>query len=253
MYIFFYLFFVPTSVSSCFFYHLVLRLLLQMNLERMSEMNIFVVGANGQIGRHLIQKLATTEHQVYAGVRDVATQSIIKEDNISYVSFDLTWPTKKMAETFQTMDIVIFTAGSQGKNLLQVDLDGAIKTMIAAEEAKVPRYLMISAAFADDRAKWPESMIDYYITKHYADEWLKNHTDLDYVIIQPVSLTNDEEITTIQLTKPGDKMAKTITRKTVAEVLAELVDQPAITRTTLVLSEGSSSVSDALAHVAKEV
>ena len=89
---------------------------------------------------------------------------------------------------------------------------------------------MISAAFADNREKWPESMTDYYITKYYADEWLKNQTSLDYVILQPVALTNDEEVTSIQLTKPDEKPAQSITRKTVAEVLAALVDQPNISK-----------------------
>ncbi len=42
-------------------------------------MKIFVVGANGQIGRHLIKDLATTRHQVTAGVREVATQSLVKK------------------------------------------------------------------------------------------------------------------------------------------------------------------------------
>lgn len=209
-------------------------------------MKIFVVGANGQIGRHLIKELASSEHQVVAGVRDVATQSLVKDSNVCYVSFDLTWTPEKMAQSFKGSDVLIFTAGSQGKNLLQVDLDGAIKTMIGAEIANVSRYLMISAVFADDRSKWPESMIDYYITKHYADEWLKNRTSLDYVIIQPVSLTNDEEVTPVQLAKPTEETAKTISRKTVATVLTALVDQPEIKKTTIVVSEGKDDLSSTL-------
>ncbi|MCT4340366.1 SDR family oxidoreductase [Enterococcus durans] len=209
-------------------------------------MKIFVVGANGQIGRHLIKELATSEHQVVAGVRDVATQSFVKDSNVSYVSFVLTWTPEEMAQSFKGSDVLIFTAGSQGKNLLQVDLDGAIKTMIGAEIANVSRYLMISAVFADDRSKWPESMIDYYITKHYADEWLKNRTSLDYVIIQPVSLTNDEEVTPVQLAKPTEETAKTISRKTVAAVLTALVDQPEIKKTTIVVSEGKDDLSSTL-------
>ena len=36
-------------------------------------------------------------------------------------------------------------------------------------------YLMVSAVYADEPAKWPESMTDYHITKHYADEWLETN------------------------------------------------------------------------------
>ena len=62
-------------------------------------MKIFVVGANGQIGRHLIKELASSKHQVVAGVRDVATQSLVKDSNVSYVSFDLTWTPEEMAQS----------------------------------------------------------------------------------------------------------------------------------------------------------
>lgn len=215
-------------------------------------MNIFVVGANGQIGRHLVKDLAATNHQIVAGVRDVATQSLVKSKNVTYVSFDLTWTAEEMAHVFKGNELIIFTAGSQGKNLLQIDLDGAIKTMIAAEMTNVHRYFMISAVFADDRSKWPDTMIDYYITKHYADEWLKHQTSLDYVILQPVSLTNDEEITPIQLVKPLDKVAETVSRKTVASVLTALVDQPSISKITLVLSEGNQDLTTAFHQVLEE-
>lgn len=130
-------------------------------IERKIKMKIFVVGANGQIGRHLIKELASSKHQVVAGVRDVATQSLIKDSNVSYVSFDLTWTPEEMAQSFKGSDVLIFTAGSQGKNLLQVDLDGAIKTMIGAEIANVFRYLMISAVFADvGLCHYPACFID---------------------------------------------------------------------------------------------
>mgnify|MGYP002708686159 CR=1 FL=1 len=120
--------------------------------------------------------------------------------------------------------------------------------VIAAENAHVSRYLMVSAVYADEPAKWPESMTDYYITKHYADEWLKR-TNLDFVILQPVTLTNDEEVTSIQLTKPNEKASKTITRSTVAAVLAALVEETDISRTTLVLSEGSKELNTAFKFV----
>ncbi|MEY8446278.1 NAD(P)H-binding protein [Enterococcus ratti] len=214
-------------------------------------MKIFVVGANGQIGRHLIKDLAAN-YQVVAGVREVATQSLVKKENVSYVPFNLTWSVEEMVHAFNGNDLVIFTAGSRGKNLLQVDLDGAVKTMIAAEKANISRYFMVSAFLADTPSKWPENMLDYYIAKHYADEWLKHHTSLDYVIVQAVSLTNDEEVTSVQLAKPSEKIADTVSRKTVASVLTALVDQPKISKTTFVLSKGTQPLSSAFHQFMEE-
>ena len=46
-----------------------------------------------------------------------------------------------------------------------------------------------------------------------------NELTLDFVILQPVTLTNDEEVTSIQLIRLNEKASKTITRSTVAAVL----------------------------------
>lgn len=81
------------------------------DVERMIQMKIFVVGANGQIGRHLIKDLAPSSHEIFAGVRDVASQTLVKKENVSYVSFDLTWSVEKMTEAFKGIDVLIFAAG----------------------------------------------------------------------------------------------------------------------------------------------
>lgn len=94
-------------------------------------------------------------------------------------------------------DAIVFTAGSgphTGKDkTLLIDLDGAVKTIQAAEQANIKRYIMISS-FDTTRAaiqEASESFAPYVVAKHYADEWLRS-TDLDYTIIHPGLLTNDD-------------------------------------------------------------
>lgn len=41
-------------------------------------------------------------------------------------------------------DAVYFTAGSRGKDLLQTDAFGAVKTMQAAKKLSIERYIMLS-------------------------------------------------------------------------------------------------------------
>ena len=70
-------------------------------------------------------------------------------------------------------DAVVFTVGSAGKNLLQVDLDAAVKTFEAMVEANVRRFIIISAIRAEDRDFGAKSGIrNYFIAKHYADRIL---------------------------------------------------------------------------------
>lgn len=208
-------------------------------------MKIFVVGAHGQMGRLAVAKLAEAGHEVYAGVRNPETQQTETAENLHYISFDLTESIPKMIEAFTGIDQIIFAAGSRGRSLLQVDLDGAVKTMIAAETAGVERYLLVSAANADNRNHWPASMLDYYIAKHYADEWLKNQTNLVYTIIQPVTLTNNPGTGNISLNRPMVNAHGNVSREDVASLLTALVDHP-LPHETIVVSGGTVAINDAI-------
>ena len=53
--------------------------------------------------------------KIFAGVRDVASQTLVKKENVSYVSFDFNLVRGKMTEAFQRHRCINFAAGSQGK------------------------------------------------------------------------------------------------------------------------------------------
>lgn len=102
---------------------------------------------------------------------------------------------EELSQAAQGMDAVIFSAGAGGKGLdktIQIDLDGAIKTMTAAEQAGVKRFVMVST-FRTGREAMEEDtpLRTYTIAKNYADEWLKHRTDLDWTIIHPGILTDE--------------------------------------------------------------
>jgi len=114
-----------------------------------------------------------------------------------------------LAESMNDVDVIYFVSGSRGKNLLQIDLHGAIKTMQAAEKARVKRYIMLSSVFALQPERWNESFLsdltDYNIAKHYADLYLTIQTDLDYTILQPGGLKEGQGTGKIEanVTSPG--------------------------------------------------
>lgn len=210
-------------------------------------MKVFIVGANGQIGRQLVQKLQERQDQVTAGVRKPAEQALVKSENVNYVHFDLNWTIEKMAETFKDQDIVIFAAGSRGEDLLKIDLDGAIKTMKAAEKNNIKRYQLVSTVNADDRQAWPGDLHDYFIAKHYADEWLSHRTNLDYVIIRPVQLTNDKGSNQVQVSLNGKLgLDHQVSRENVAGVMAELVHRPEINKAEISIADGQTDLTKAV-------
>ena len=161
-------------------------------------MKVLVVGANGQIGKHLITYLNGHEQiKAKAMIRDEAQAKFFHEQDAEVVVCDLEDDVPVIVEAAKDCDAIVFTAGSgphTGKDkTLMIDLDGAVKTIQAAEQAGVKRYVMISS-FDTTRAaiqEASESFAPYVVAKHYADVALRA-SSLDYTIIHPGLLTNDE-------------------------------------------------------------
>ncbi|WP_261805543.1 SDR family oxidoreductase [Lapidilactobacillus luobeiensis] len=208
-------------------------------------MKVFVIGAHGQIGQRTVEKLAAQGDQVTAGVRDPETQAVSKQTNVDYVAFDLNWSEAKMATTLSHHDVVIFTAGSAGRELLKIDLDGAVKTMNATEKAGIKRYFLVSSVDANHPEKWSGSLHDYFIAKHYADEWLTHRTDLDYVIIRPVALTNEVGSGAVDLDHHSD-LSASVSRDNVADLLVKLVHRPELKQLEITVSDGGQALDQAI-------
>ena len=154
-------------------------------------MKILVIGASGRVGTDLVEQLLADDHQVIGTTR----QDKKLFDNDNYRQRALAIPAEKdaLAEQIdQDIDAVYFVAGSGGKDVLEVDLHGAVKTMQAVENKGIKRYIMLSTVFSLDTNKWDTLGIadlkEYYICKHYADQWLVNDSTLDYTIVQAGAL-----------------------------------------------------------------
>lgn len=140
-------------------------------------MKVLVVGANGQIGNHLMDFLQESEeHTVRAMVRRKEQAETLKDAGVEAVLADLEDSVDRIAEAARGCEAVVFTAGSGGSTgpdkTLLIDLDGAVKTMEAAEKAGINRFVMVSAIQAHNRENWMEKIKPYYVAKHYADRAL---------------------------------------------------------------------------------
>ena len=151
-------------------------------------MKVFVVGANGQIGQHLINLLRDSkEHTVRAMVRKKEQADAFEKLGVETRLADLEGSVDEIAEAAKGCDAIVFTAGSGGhtgadKTLL-IDLDGAAKTIEAAQKIGIKRFIMVSAIHAHRREKW-SSIKHYMVAKHHADKILEQ-SGLTYTIIRP--------------------------------------------------------------------
>lgn len=191
-------------------------------------MKVLVVGANGQIGKHLLTYIKNHETiEAKAMIRDEAQADFFKQANAEVVVCDLEADVPAIAEAAKDCDAIVFTAGSgphTGKDkTLMVDLDGAVKTIEAAKIAGVQRYVMISSFDTTREAiqAASESFAPYVIAKHYADAWLRA-TDLDYTIIHPGRLTNEEPTGKIEAAEKVER--NDIPRADVARVILAVLE-----------------------------
>lgn len=210
-------------------------------------MHILVIGASGRVGSTLTEKLLQADHTVVGTTRQ--EEPVFELPNYSQIQLDLTADQASITNQFpDNLDAVYFTSGSRGKDLLQVDLHGAIKTMQAAEEKNVSKYIMLSTIFATQPEKWqgvlPENMYDYYVAKLYADEWLINQTSLDYTILQPGALKEEDGHGTIatQVKDPGENPIEDV-----AQTLVEVLQNPKASKKVITMHSGEKPIPEAIA------
>ncbi|TCI21386.1 SDR family oxidoreductase [Exiguobacterium sp. SL-10] len=211
-------------------------------------MNVFVIGANGQIGKQLMERLHEEgKHQVTAMVRKQEQLDDFKSKGYQAVLGDLEGDVSSLEQAMSGMDVVVFAAGSGGSTgadkTLLIDLDGAAKSIEAAQaNGNVKQFVMVSALKAEDRSAWPEEMKPYYVAKHHADRLLEE-SGLTYTIVRPGALTDDAGTDNV---KVGDVDTGEVPRADVAAFLAHVIGHDNAKNKAIDLVKGDTSIKDTL-------
>ncbi|WP_066173600.1 SDR family oxidoreductase [Bacillus marinisedimentorum] len=213
-------------------------------------MKVLVVGANGQIGKHLVSFIQDNDRlEARAMIRNPEQASFFEKLGAETVVVDLEDDIETIAKAAEGVDAIVFTAGSgphTGKDkTIMIDLDGAVKTIEAAKAAGVSRFIMISSFDTRREAilAASSSFAPYVVAKFYADEWLRR-TDLDYTIIHPGGLTNDEG--TGQVTAAPEVNRDKIPREDVARVIVACLENDTTIGKEFQVVKGSKPVEEAI-------
>ncbi|WP_201594123.1 NAD(P)H-binding protein [Psychrobacter fulvigenes] len=212
-------------------------------------MKILVIGASGRVGTDLVKQLLADKHQVIGTTRQ--EEKLFNDDNYSQLDLDITAEKDAIQKQIeQDIDAVYFVAGSGGKDVLEVDLHGAVKTMQATQDKGIKRYIMLSTVFSLDTSKWDNPGIadlkEYYICKHYADQWLVNNSDLDYTIVQAGALKEREATGKITI---NDDNAGENSIEDVATTLAAVLNASNTTKKVFSIHNGATAITDAIAKL----
>ncbi len=209
-------------------------------------MKVLVIGANGQIGKMVTKQLhGSNEHTVRAMVRSEEQADALSKQGIEAVVANLEDRVEEIGQAMDGCDAVVFTAGSGGKTgadkTLLIDLDGAVKSIEAAEQRNIERFIMVSAFQANNRENWNENLRPYYVAKHYADRILED-SSLHYTIIRPGGLLNEPGTGKVQV---GAKLERfTIPREDVASTIVAALTEPTTYKRSFDLVSGEKSIEE---------
>lgn len=192
-------------------------------------MKVLVFGANGQIGKLLVKQLSDSERYTpVAAVRKEEQKNQFESEGVESVIANLEDSIDVLSKAVKGVDAVVFTAGSGGHTgadkTMMIDLDGAVKTMEAAKNTGVSRYIIVSAIGAH---KWHEKTVDsesasyYRAAKFYADQWLLN-SGLDYTIVRPGKLLNNQGTGKVKVSESLERAS--IPREDVASAIVSVLE-----------------------------
>lgn len=210
-------------------------------------MTTLVIGANGQIGRQFCALAAEAGEPIRAMLRSAEQRPWFEERGIDTVIADLEGD---FAHALDGCDQLLFTAGSgphtgADKTLL-IDLYGAIRSIEAARERGLSRYLMVSAMRADDPQAAPEALRPYMAAKFAADAYLRA-SGLPHVILKPGRLTDEPATQRVAASLEETGGENTISRANVAHALLHLVQARQRVDREFVLLDGRRSLAEVLA------
>ncbi len=159
---------------------------------------IAIVGGHGKIARLLIPLLVDAGHQPVALVRNpdytAELEGLGAEVGILDIEQD---DADAFASAFTGAEAVVFAAGGGPDGNIErkrtVDLEGSLKSIEGARKAGISRFVQISAIGVDQPidADAGDVWKAYVEAKRDADIALRD-SDLDWTIIRPGGLTDDE-------------------------------------------------------------
>ncbi|MDV8024552.1 NAD(P)H-binding protein [Rhodococcus sp. IEGM 1330] len=218
----------------------------------MTDKRIVIAGGHGQIAQHLTQVLTAHGDRAVSLIRNsdhvdavTALGALPQVIDLESASVD------EVAAVLADADAVVFAAGagpnSGPERKDTVDRAGAVLLADAAEKAGVRRYVLISSFGAgepvaeDLDAGWKA----YIEAKTAAEDNVSARSGLDWTIVRPGKLTDEDPTDSVALTEPPLDPGE-VTRADVAAVIAQLLHTDSAVHKTLMLTSGPTSVVDAV-------
>ena len=212
---------------------------------------IGIIGGHGKVALELSKILAARGQDVTSFIRNPQHREDVAATGATPVVLDVEHSTTaQIAEALRGQDAVVWTAGAGGgdpERTYAVDRDAAIRSMDAAAEAGISRYVMISYFGAGPNHGVPEEngFFAYAEAKAAADAHLRG-TDLNWTILGPGALTDGTGQGLIDIRAGDHWTSAEAARANVALVAAGVLGLASTFRRTIEFRDGSLPVEAAL-------
>ncbi|MGW9628563.1 SDR family oxidoreductase [Microbacterium sp. NPDC055521] len=209
---------------------------------------IVIFGGHGKVALLLAPLLSARGDEVTAVIRNPDHADDVRATGAQPVVFDVEHEDQAaIAALLAGHDAVVWSAGAGGGDAARtraVDHDAAVRSMDAATDAGVRRYVMVSyfGASPDHGIPADNPFHTYAEAKAAADEHLRS-SELDWTILGPSSLTLGEATGRIDVA--ADESGE-VSRADVAQVIAETLRQDSTVRRTIRFNTGDQPIADAL-------
>ncbi|AMA63982.1 MAG: NAD(P)-dependent oxidoreductase [Kurthia gibsonii] len=188
-------------------------------------MKIIVFGATGGVGRHVVNQALQAGYEVTAFVRDL-TKLQIENDHLHVVRGDAT-NAEEVSAAIAGHDAVVSCLGSNKMVAKSTQLEEMTQHIVAGMEAHhVKRIVYTASAGINNElpgvgGKMVMKMLQNVLTDHrHAVDLIQAHKDLQYTIVRPLGLTNDDYTGEYREAKEGvPENARNIPRADVAHFI----------------------------------
>ncbi len=209
--------------------------------------NVIIVGGHGKIAMRLAKLLAERGDSPRGIIRKTEQADDLEKIGAEPIVLDIE-NVDDIDDAFAGAEAVVFAAGagpgSGPARKLTVDYGGAVKSVQAAIDKEIRRFVIVSAIGVNRPDRWSDEMKPYLEAKADADKFVAE-SGLDYTIVRPGGLTDDPGTGNVSV---GDELpGGSVARDDVALVLAEVLRADNTIGKAFDLVGGETPVAEAIA------
>src|SRR4029450_89322 len=189
-------------------------------------MKLFVIGATGRTGREIVEQALARGHDVTAFARSLRIITL-RNERLTVLKGNAT-DENELSKAMQNHDAGLSTLGPRDPfNRGSRRRDSALATTREMKRSGVKRLVILSAAAHFPGI--PNRIVSFVLRNHMRDshamEEIVRNDGVDWTIVRPPRLTQEDYSTYRSREGAAPKMGLTVSRKTVTAFMLDAIEQ----------------------------